>query len=281
MRLLLKGYKYVQILSLDVVFGACAFSKLIAESLSVELRPEVFACLALATWCVYTLDHLVDSIKLKEQAITERHSFHFRYRYVLTLLVIAAGLVGLFLSFRLTENVILGGVIAGCISLFHLIIVRFFGNRISLFYQKEASVSVVFALGVFTGPVSVYTSGVSFYVIILFLLFLIIIFWNVTLFSWYDYDVDASQDHSSITRLLGFRKMKHLFVSLFFLGLSLLLFNLFYFQLLSGVVFLCWMVVLLFYLAMSFFYSWFKKSDRYRLLGDAMLYFPAILWFVP
>lgn len=267
-----------------MVLGACAFSKLVAQSLDVSLSVETYLCLALATWIVYTLDHLVDSFKLKEKALTERHRFHFKYRKPLIIFILIAGITGLLLSTQLSQEIILGGVIAGGISLFHLLVIQFFGDRISFFYQKEISVSFVFTLGVFAGPVSVYNGHILAPPLIgLFLLFFSIIYWNVTLFSWYELDIDKKQDQSSISRFFGKDKMRYLFVAIFLWSISAFAgsyitiatsgFN-------SSWVLFCWATVIIFYLSMSIFKEWFLQNERYRSLGDAMLCLPAILWII-
>ncbi len=284
MKQLLSTYRYFQILSLDVVLGACAFSKLVAMSLNVQLTWQTYLCLALATWIVYTLDHLVDSLQLKENAITARHKFHFLHQRVLIGLVYLAGCIGLFLAFSLDHNIIIGGCIAGAISILHLIIVRFWGAKLSLFYQKEISVSFVFTLGVFSGPVSLLEGSIfNLEVVILFVLFYSIIYWNVVLFSWYEIEIDKQQDQASLSRFLGKNTIRTLFVSLFLISITILLASIILFDangFQNTYVQLCWGGVILFYLSMSVFKNWFVKNDRYRILGDAMLCFPSILWFL-
>ena len=80
-------------LSLDVVFGAMATLYFFQELLHVHLDWPAYGLLALAVWCIYTGDHLVDARKSKGP-LSPRRAFHLQYQSLLAVGIVLAVMGG-------------------------------------------------------------------------------------------------------------------------------------------------------------------------------------------
>ena len=96
-----------QVLSLDVVLGALATGIFAARLVGVGIDLAWLAVLAGAVWVVYTLDHLLDGLKTKENSHIYRHRFHYLHRRAIILTLAVAALLTAILAFSCLENNIL------------------------------------------------------------------------------------------------------------------------------------------------------------------------------
>ena len=72
-------YRWFTWLSGDVVVGAMAGMLFFSKLLRVDISWEIYGLLGVAVWCIYTLDHLVDSQKINADAALDRHLVHRIY----------------------------------------------------------------------------------------------------------------------------------------------------------------------------------------------------------
>src|SRR5688572_9142526 len=96
---LIRFYRLMNILSIDVVAGATVSALFFAKIFDVQVRPFGLLALGVTVWAIYTLDHLRDAKKIRHEASTERHRFHQRHFKVLTVLLCAAVLIDIVLVF--------------------------------------------------------------------------------------------------------------------------------------------------------------------------------------
>src|SRR5690606_21598184 len=92
-------YDYLQVLSIDIVIGACAGMLFFDRLIGADLRPLLYLLLALAVWCIYTFDHLLDARQIKKAASTPRHAFHQKHFKTLASLLVILGILGLGMAF--------------------------------------------------------------------------------------------------------------------------------------------------------------------------------------
>jgi len=76
--------KYSNALSLNVVFGVISCSLCFLEpDPFIQDKPVFIVILGLATWIIYTVDHILDGYRLKGNSGIFRYDFNYRFRVVL------------------------------------------------------------------------------------------------------------------------------------------------------------------------------------------------------
>ena len=101
MKYLIKFYRFVNILSIDVALGSVCCAAWFAEILNATLKPYALVSLGLTVWIIYTADHLLDARKIHAPASTERHRYHQENFTLLFYLLLFAVLVDLIFVFLL------------------------------------------------------------------------------------------------------------------------------------------------------------------------------------
>jgi 4-hydroxybenzoate polyprenyltransferase len=265
--------KYIRFLSLDVTLGAALLTTAISDFIGVELPLSVPVCLAISIWLIYTLDHLLDASRSTEITI-ERHLFHRRNFKTLVINLILIALAGFYVAWSLPTITFIYGLGLILLVLVYFTLIYFFKN----FHFKEALVAIVYASGVFLGPVSLIENGVSLQIISLFtqLLFLALI--NLILFSYNDLEKDQADGNPSIVIKLG-REMTQQVLMLFFILLIVVqLGSLLFFLnnpefLLFQILFIMMTAVLL---SLKKWNVFFALNSRYQLIGDSIFFLPAV-----
>ncbi|MEZ4774686.1 MAG: hypothetical protein R3D00_15990 [Bacteroidia bacterium] len=274
-------YKYFQILSLDVVVGAVASGGMAAKMLQVSMPLIWWVALPVSVWVIYTLDHLLDASRLKNQAHTERHLFHYRH-----FRVIGSVWAILFLScltwipFYVPAQMLYLGLGMGVLVVFHLGLVQWVGGKTSWLLHKELGVAVIYAVGVWGGPLVMAGYPVSLMEIYLFIQFFLLALINLIIFSLFDIETDTRDNQTSFVRAIGEKKAKGLigFLSLIVVGLGLW----------GGLGFSPkeWAVEAIYgfmlgiLLGLIFQRKWFSINERYRIWGDGVFYLPFLVWAI-
>jgi 4-hydroxybenzoate polyprenyltransferase len=238
--------------------------------------------LPLSVWVSYTADHLMDARRLGEEAHTERHLFHARhFGWIAPLWAVALLFCMIFLPFFLPSRVVLFGIGMGILVLIHLGLVRLIGSRVSRLFQKEFGVGVIYSLGIWGGPLAMQWPDIPGYIWVLLLQFFLLVMMNLLLFSFFEYETDALDGHTSFVRAIG-RQMTRFLV----LGLGLIV-------LLAGGLLLAsepqaaLAPYQLIYLLMSLMLAFILRNEKrfsideaYRTLGDAVFLLPGLVVFL-
>lgn len=274
-------HKTFQTLSIDVVAGAIAVGYFANRILEAEPNPIWWLILPLAAWSFYTLDHLIDGYKSKGKTEIYRHHFHFKYRKILLTLSILFGLTSLFLSLLyLDRQIILLGLLMGCFVLAYLLSLFFWGNKKLLLLQKELVIAFVYVFGIWLAPL-VWSAQVPATSTIFIICIVIFLAWAEGIMaSYFDYNNDLKDGHSSFTVLFGkqytrrFQIVLHILVFLiikvtaFFITTNLQF---------SALMILAFMNLIL--LLIMLFPSWFQKNENYRIIGESVFLLPAMIVF--
>lgn len=145
-------YDYLQILSIDIVIGACAGMLFFDRLIGAELRPLLYLLLALAVWCIYTFDHLLDAQHIKKEASTPRHAFHQKHFRTLAILLVMLGSLGLgaALYFLKIKFILFTGVALGSLILLSFILLKIFPSK--WVFLKEISIATLYVGGIMLAP---------------------------------------------------------------------------------------------------------------------------------
>lgn len=222
-------YERFNLLSLDVVSGACAGMYFFADMMRIPLSWYYYLLLALAVWTIYTFDHLLDARKVSQVALSKRHRFHQQHFKPLALVLVLTGIAGALLSvhFLTFERIMAAGTI-----LFFLIVGVMVGMRLGnkkSAIAKELLIATFYVAGIILAPAVQLDFGFIsgnwlFYVPAYFIL----AWFNLVYLSYLDGALDRAEGHHSIMTVLGKRKTRNLLGGLSVLGLIYGMFLFFY-----------------------------------------------------
>lgn len=269
----------IQILSLDVVAGSFASFIMAWKILNMQAPAILFIIIPLCVWIVYTTDHLIDGIKLKESAIAFRHRFHYAKQFPLIAFVLFLCFMALLLSFLyLPREIHYFGLLMGMFIMLYLSLVYVYGKMKRIFIPKEFVIALVYTAGIWGAPVLLSTQVLGNAEIMIIAEFLLLAFGNTILLSYFEYkqDSDSGQVSFSIQYGLGFTRifLITLFVLLIALGtIGVLLFD----QKLISLAFLIFSVMAAIMLWMILHPASFYKHKMYKWLIESVFLLPALI----
>lgn len=269
MQKLVKFYRLLNTLSIDVAVGAVCCAAWFAILFNVILRPFALISLGLTVWIIYTVDHLLDAQKVKTPASTVRHRFHQKnFSFLLIMLVIAV-ITNLFFIFFIRKEVFQWGVVLSCTMIVYFLVER------HLQYIKEFIISLLFSCGVLLPSLSLTSKPPDVSLMLLITQFILTAFLNLLLFSLFDHYKDNQDRRKSIVTLIGEQRTKQILIFIFACNFLLMLGATLYSPLAleRTVIIFCMNTILLFVFIRS---QWFGKEDRFRLVGDSIFLLPIL-----
>ncbi|MEN8696399.1 MAG: hypothetical protein ABF321_11140 [Bacteroidia bacterium] len=266
---------FINTYSILVAVGSYSCFIFFSRAFAVESNYWVALGLALGVWFIYTLDHLIDGIQLKDRAKSLRHKVHYDYKLRLIYLLILVGMFLIMLAFKIPEIYFqLIALLLGLTAL-HFIVNYVVSTRIKRrIFLKEIFIALVVAIGFCITPiVPLGMAGVSPQLLIHFGCIFCINVANLFLFSMYDKEVDSLSDVLSVAQLTSTRNLK-IIAGIAIIGSALLSLIGFYRYDTSVFITLTFVVMqstLLFILRHQ---KYFAKEDRYRFFGDLIYVYP-------
>ena len=265
--------RYIRILSLDIVLGACISSLFFARILQVSLPPMVIYMLATCVWIIYTVDHLSDARKISVPALTVRHAFHQDYFKTLLLIALILIFSDFAVLFLIPWEVIRAGIfLSGAVALYFVIMMllpTFFA------YVKELLAAFLYTAGICLPALSLYRGALSSAAITAVFQFFLIVFLNLLSFSYTDYQIDMQERHASLAVKVGRKSLFRIIrtVSVIFL----LSFPFEYIYLNVSVLkpeHIVLFLMVLPFLAAACFPKIMNRADVFRAVGDSVFLFP-------
>lgn len=260
MERLIRIYRLFNLLSIDVGLGAVCSALFFARIFNVDIYVQGLMALGLTVWIVYTTDHLLDARKVTGNASTERHQFHQRHANMLMACVILAVMIDALIVFFIRRPVLEGGMV--------LIV----GVGIYLLVQqytkilKEIFIAVMYTMGVLLPSVMVTRVPYHTWPWVLLIQFFLVALTNLLLFSWFDHEMDVRDKRSSFVTIMGPAQTRIIICILFIVTGLLTIFS----HELKASVYLLITDGLL--LCIFLYPSFFRKADRFRLVGDAIFF---------
>lgn len=271
-------YKRSRVLSLDVVIGVAASALFANHLMQLQLNAYWLIILALATWSFYTFDHLIDGFKTKNKALIFRHLFHYKYRIPLSILAIISAFTAIILAyFYLEKIVITAGLLLGLIGLIYFLILSFTTKK-NIFFQKEIIIAFVYVVGIWMAPLLSKKEIPDLFVFATMIIMFLLAFAEGIMASYFDYDKDTKEGHSSFAVSFGRKStnvfLKTLHILLFVLLLYLIIFNTSDLQLVAVIIMLLMNTILL---IINIFPQRFVNNGLYRIIGEMVFWIPALL----
>jgi 4-hydroxybenzoate polyprenyltransferase len=268
MPFLVRAYRLLNLLSLDVVTGAVVSALFFARVLQVEVRLVGLIALGLTVWIIYTADHLRDASKIVGKASTERHRFHqVHYKKLMILTIIALGL-NVVAIFFLKPQVLEWGVVLSFVVFAYMI------AQGSLKFLKEIFIAILYTCGILLLSVPVTSVKLSAVHHMLIIQFGITALANLIMFSWFDREFDQQDKRHSFVTRTGEQATRVVIWFLLVLQLTMTLVQwitdgtLLLPSLIVGCMGVCLLLIFL-------YRSQLEKNDYYRVLGDAVFFLPA------
>lgn len=279
MEVLLKIYRYLRILSVDVVIGACISAIFIAKYIDVQLKITPLFTLGICVWLIYTADHLMDAYHIKHKPHTLRHFYHKKYFKPLVYLFIIGATVGLFsLAFIPGKTIFWGGILLTAV-ITHFVVLKLMGIRPSI--HKEFLVAIIYVSGIFLVPLSIYNGTISSDVIILYIQYLGLALINLLLFALIEEKLDKKDGHPSFVQFAGQTLTEKLIWALLFLSSVYPLYVILTTNALNNLTYQWIILGMNTTLAIiAFKKDYFSRRERYRIYGDAIFLYPIIAFFM-
>jgi hypothetical protein len=266
MREVLKFYRLLNLLSLDVAAGAVIGSLFFAKIFWTVPSFSSLISLGLTVWIIYTADRLLDIRKLTVEAASERHRFHQRHQKKLIYWLLVVSTIDFVFIFFLPANIIRYGMLLALAVAIYMV----FRNRI--YILKEFLIAVLYTAGVIlpAWPSNQMTSEQYLSILLFFQIAVI----NLIVFSWCEKENDLKDKQISLATLLDERMIRFILTSLFLIAFSIgsYMFILPVYYMIPLVLIAMTTTLFLIYLRKDFF----AQNDQYRLLGDAVFILPLV-----
>ncbi|GAB3010300.1 hypothetical protein GCM10027284_31190 [Cyclobacterium sediminis] len=213
-------YEKFNLLSLDVVAGACSGMYFFADLMKVDLSWKIYLLLALAVWCIYTFDHLLDAKKVEGPALSQRHRFHQNHFKFLMVLMLIAIITGLILAFLFLPSIkMLGsGLALALVIMLTMTFLRIAGKKMAA--VKEFSTAFFYVAGLVLIPIlnldhAFSSANWAFFLAAYFLL----AWYNLIYLSYSDGAQDLAEGQASISTVIGTKQTRKLLWGLSIIGL--------------------------------------------------------------
>ncbi|MDA0777642.1 MAG: hypothetical protein O3C19_01095 [Bacteroidetes bacterium] len=266
---------FVNTYSIWVSLGS--FSSYLFFSRIYEVKPNMLVALGLClgVWFIYTLDHLLDALNLKENASTRRHTIHYVHqKRIKTILVFVAITLGIMAFYVPKVYYTFCGLLVALTGLHFLINYLVSEDAKRKFFLKEVFIAFVVTLGFMLTPyIEAPCKKIFIEARFLFGVFYCINLSNLILFSYFDKEEDEMAKTISIASIYDDNTIKKfvyasLTLAMIWSAISLQSSEI---ELLHFFLFAS-MIITLFVIAL--FSTFFKTNDRYRFWGDFIYVYP-------
>lgn len=211
----MKQIKYfllvINLLSLDVVFGACAGMYFFSDLLDVKSPILAYVLLGLSVWGIYTFDHLLDAKFTERTAISKRHRYHqqfFKIILISWIFLILTG-VGILLLFPKIHFTVVPGSILALVMIFWMGLLRWMGEKAS--WLKEISTAIFYVAGIVLVPVLLAQNElISNFFYLLLLVYTTLAWINLLILSYFDQDVDKIDGYGSVLVIMSKNQLTYL-----------------------------------------------------------------------
>lgn len=179
---LISFFRWLNLLSFDVVLIALAWQEVFASTAHVTLRWEERVLLAIAIWMVYIIDHWFDGmVSVRSSNNAPRHYYVRSHRLLFARLLLLALLPTIWLLGRISWNLILAGMLLASLTAAYLLLNHFFLRGGYWLKGREVMISLIFSIG--CALVSVVQSHWSWLLLLWMIAFAFVALLNCTLIA--------------------------------------------------------------------------------------------------
>ncbi|MEZ5197402.1 MAG: UbiA family prenyltransferase [Bacteroidales bacterium] len=274
----LKFYQIINIMSIDIVIGSVLSGACVVKIFNLNPGWAWWVVLPLSVWVVYTLDHLLDAVKLGENSHTLRHRFHFKhFKFITQVLIFVTLLIFAIVVFFLKREIIVFGMLTAFVCMIYLIVVYFKKNVTSNFLQKEIFVAFIYTIGIWGGPLSL-LHNLHLTEALLLIVFFVAALIDILIFSIYEMDSDALDHHNSFPIKYGEKFTIRIVYILCALAFAICIYQ--FIMLPYGVIAVAFKILMLMILILSAllgFRQQLSKNNYYRTIGELVFWLPGLI----
>ena len=271
-----------QILSIDVVIGTIAVGFMATKLLNITPNPYWWLILPLTVWVIYTLDHIIDSYKNKTKAVIARHRFHYIYQKSIIISITIASALSISLSLIFLDNqIIYYGLLLSLFIAIYLIIVFLVKKKKTILLQKELIIAFVYTSGIFLAPLVWYQKMPPYPILLVIFNIFILVWLEGIIISWFDYDDDIKDGHTSFTIVVG-KKNTRRFIIVMQVLLAILT-KISMLTVTTKIEFAALIITIIMdiiLLIVVFNPNKFYKNEYYRITGEAIFLLPLLIILV-
>jgi len=278
----IQWWQIFNILSVDVVIGALAGGVMAVRLLHVNPGFAWWIVMPLSVWIIYTVDHLIDGVKLKKNSHTVRHYFHYYYAKRILVAITILGVINFFLIlFYLDERIIHFGLYAGTGTLVYIFAVYQWGGKKSHLLQKELFVALIYTVGIWGGPAALRNYELNTSGIILTVAFFLTVWIATLVLSVYEVDYDKLDKHNTISVNFGVRKTGFLIYFLTSLAFLTAIFEIITTDdLLMVMAFKIVLIMVMLLILILNFPEKIKRNNIYRILVELVFWLPGLFLLI-
>lgn len=270
--------EFINSFSLLVVLGSASTAFFFSRFFQAELGIVFYWLLSSTVWVIYTVDHLIDGTRNPVETLSLRHYLHYRYRVVLSGIVLLIIPVNTYLAIRfLSDELLVAGLcIAGFVVGYLLLILLF--KKLSSLPIKEALVSLGVTAGMCLLPAIAGKFDLHYSHVLLLLVFTLINFLNLLIFSLLDEHEDKKAAMPSIVQYFGSERSteiaNNLVIATFFL-MGIWLYTFTGIEKRHATVVLMLMLNILALILLK--REYFEKNNLFRFWGDSIYLVPGLI----
>jgi hypothetical protein len=234
-------------------------------------KPSVII-LGITVWLIYVLDRLLDNQK-GCLIFTERHLFHQSNQRILWFCVMICIVICAGLLFFISFDIIKFGFVIALITGFYLLIVNQVSSENSFQHYKEPLTAFVYTAAVW-GTASLH--HFDFATIFLGLIFMLITFQNLLLFSFFE--LENFPETNNLAKFIGKKSSKYIIFGIFLVIIILggfsfvILGNSYQYKVLFIEILMSFCLLLI-----THFQKFTLLHDRFRWLGDGIFLLPLFI----
>ena len=257
-----------------MAIGSLGSSILAVKVIGVKLPILYWLILPLCVLMIYTSDHLLDGLKVKDKATMGRHYFHYLHRKTITVfLVLIAALSMVLIMLNLDNHMIFYGFFIYFIILSY-ILSNHFVNRIFKFFPRELIITIGYMAGTWGFAFLSKYPSIRHSDILIFIDHFLIILSIPLLYSIYEYDADKRDGFISFATTFGIKITGVIAFIILTISVSVstvyfILNDLFPALILISMA-MCLFTVIIFQKKLS-------SNENYRIIGDSVNFLPFLL----
>lgn len=273
--------EFINCFSVLVVAGSVSTSYFFGQIYKAHLGLSFYWLLASTIWIIYTLDHVLDGMKLKEASVSVRHLIHYKYRKSIIPTISAIALFNGFIAFWfLPKELLNAGLVLACVVGIYFILVHRV-KSLNATIPKELIVSIIVAAGMVVLPGIAGDMTMSFEAMLMVATMVCINFTNLLLFSWYDYEKD--EQNGLVSAAIQWGKDKTRSIIMYLLAMAFVSFSCWTFLIQSPMKLPISITLLLMFNILLIIYiqdERFADSEKFRFWGDFIFVVPGLVWWV-
>jgi len=271
--------KKLHILSFDVLIGAIASGAFAVEVLKVRPGFAWWIVLPVSVWIVYSLDHIIDAVRRKAIDLSIRQLFFKKHsKWLWIILLLLAIVNGFLVLYSLETAIVKFGLVIGFVTSVYFLLLILFGEKKSMFLQKELYVAAIYTAGIWVGPMALVKFQLNHDHLILLINFLLLVFSDILILNFYEAESDKKNNPHSFILKYGKRFSYYFIWTLIIVVFSSSLLEVILVQEVKlSIAFKLLMFMSIVLLILFNYRDKFRQWPYYRLIGEVVFWLPVLL----